>query len=301
MMILANQILIALFILKGIQYWFQYLEKDPGGRTQKNFTTSIVKQSIVESVKDRWMNGLLMSLARLLAPLICLTAEKEMVMSGKLARADITLTPEEYYARAIVVGVLSLLLIPLFIVIGLPILIPIGVAISGVLVYHFMTGYQDKLKEKKKEIELGLPGFIRSILYKLSETGTVSADLIRIFEDYMKVADPIFRYDVSVLVMEMKTKSIESALRNFNVRLGIVEVSFLCNALLGITRGEHQENALAVLAKDMDLKARENIKRELEKRPGKVTVATLPLVAVGGITLLYVVFASFLSNFSKLT
>lgn len=300
-MIIISQIFVIGLIMKGINEWFRYLEQDPGGRTQKNFTMSIVKQSITESIKDRWMNGILMTLARLFAPLIHFTPEKEMIMSGKLARANITLAPAEYYARAIVVGILSLFLLPIFFFVGLPILIPIGLAISGVLFYHFLTSYRDVLKKKKKEIELGLPGFIRSILYKLSETGTVSADLIRIFEDYMKVADPIFLYDVSVLVMEMKTKSIESALRNFNARLGIVEVSFLCNALLGITRGEHQENALAVLAKDMDLKARENLKRELGKRPGKVWLATIPLVAVGGITLIYVILSTFIHGLSQLT
>lgn len=300
-MIIITQLLMIACIMKGVNEWVRYLEKDPGSRTQKNFSQTIVKQSFVNHIKEKWTNEVLLQLTRLLACFIHFAPEKQNRMSGKLARAGITLSPEEYYARAFIVGILSLLLIPLIAIVGAPVFIPIGLGISGVLFYHFLTSYRDVLKKKKKEIELGLPGFIRSILYKLSETGTVSADLIRIFEDYMKIADPIFRYDVSVLVMEMKTKSIESALRNFNARLGIVEVSFLCNALLGITRGEHQENALAVLAKDMDLKARENLKRELEKRPGKVWLATIPLVAVGGITLLYVIISTFINNFSQLT
>ena len=69
-----------------------------------------------------------------------------------------------------------------------------------------MTDLKDKMKEKKNRIEIELPGFIRSILYKLddikddSKRAVVQVDLIQIFEDYLKVASDVFHYDISVLV-----------------------------------------------------------------------------------------------------
>ena len=81
-------------------------------------------------------------------------------------------------------------------------------------------------------------------------------DLIQVFEDYLKVSSEVFYYDIAVLILDMKAKDIETALRNFNERVGLVEVSFLTNALIGLYRGEHQAEALHYLAKDMDIKAR---------------------------------------------
>ncbi|QNU68918.1 hypothetical protein EHE19_016230 [Ruminiclostridium herbifermentans] len=158
-----------------------------------------------------------------------------------------------------------------------------------------MTDLKDKMKEKKNRIEIELPGFIRSILYKLddikddSKRAVVQVDLIQIFEDYLKVASDVFHYDISVLVMEMKAKDIETALRNFNERIGMTEVSFLVNALIGLYRGEHQEEALAYLARDMDIKAREALRKKLNKLPRRVKIASIPLVAVTLACLLYVI------------
>jgi hypothetical protein len=158
-----------------------------------------------------------------------------------------------------------------------------------------MTDLKDKLKEKKALIEMELPGFVRSILYKLedmrggNEKTVVQVDMIQIFEDYLKVSSEVFYYDIAVLIMEMKAKDIETALRNFNERIGLVEVSFLVNALIGLYRGEHQGEALMYLAKDMDIKAKEALRKNLNKLPGKVKIASIPLVVVTIASLLYVI------------
>ena len=120
-----------------------------------------------------------------------------------------------------------------------------------------------------------------------SKRAVVQVDLIQIFEDYLKVASDVFHYDISVLVMEMKAKDIETALRNFNERIGMTEVSFLVNALIGLYRGEHQGEALAYLARDMDIKAREALRKKLNKLPRRVKIASIPLVAVTPARLLY--------------
>ncbi|MBE6061909.1 MAG: hypothetical protein E7215_17360 [Clostridium sulfidigenes] len=158
-----------------------------------------------------------------------------------------------------------------------------------------MTDLKDQLKEKKKRIEIELPGFVRSILYRLEDNKhdgsrmVAQVDLIQIFEDYLKVASDAFQDDAAILVMEMKATDIETALRNFNERIGITDVSFLVNALIGLYRGEHQGEALSYLARDMDVKAKEALKKKLDNLPRRVKIASIPLVAVTLASLIYVI------------
>ena len=216
-------------------------------------------------------------------------------MASMLRRGGQELTPREYYARAILCALFTLPLALLFLMLGALKFAPLILLLSMVVYRHFMTDLNDQLKEKKKHIEMELPGFVRSILYRLEDSRhdgsrmVVQADLIQIFEDYLKVASDAFRDDVAILVMEMKAKDIETAFRNFNERLGITEVSFLVNALIGLHRGEHQGEALSYLARDMDIKARETLKKKLDNLPRRVKIASIPLVAITIISLFYVI------------
>jgi len=248
-----------------------------------------------EKTESRLLNRFVMPLVKPVSRLIPLDPVKEARMASTLRRGGLELTPKEYYARAIICAIFTLpLALPLF-VIGATNLVPIVLIFSIVVYFHFMTDLKDKMKEKKMRIKMELPGFVRSILYKLddikadSKKAVVQVDLIQIFEDYLKVASDVFYYDVSVLVMEMKAKDIEIALRNFNERIGLAEVSFLVNALIGLHRGEHQGEALAYLARDMDIKAKEVLKKKLNKLPRRIKIASIPLVAVTLASLLYVI------------
>ena len=248
-----------------------------------------------EKTGSRLLNRFVMPLVKPVSRLIPLDPVKEARMASTLRRGGLELTPKEYYARAIICAIFTLPLALLLFAIGATNLIPIVLTFSIVVYFHFMTDLKDKMKEKKMRIEMELPGFVRSILYKLddikadSKKAVVQVDLIQIFEDYLKVASDIFYYDVSVLVVEMKAKDIETALRNFNERIGLAEVSFLVNALIGLHRGEHQGEALAYLARDMDIKAKEALKKKLNKLPRRIKIASIPLVAVTLASLLYVI------------
>lgn len=248
-----------------------------------------------EATGTQLLNRLIMPLARPLSKLIPLDPMKEARMASMLRRGGQELTPREYYARAILCALFTLPLALLFLMLGALKFAPLILLLSMVVYRHFMTDLNDQLKEKKKHIEMELPGFVRSILYRLEDSRhdgsrmVVQADLIQIFEDYLKVASDAFRDDVAILVMEMKAKDIETAFRNFNERLGITEVSFLVNALIGLHRGEHQGEALSYLARDMDIKARETLKKKLDNLPRRVKIASIPLVAITIISLFYVI------------
>ena len=248
-----------------------------------------------EEPGKRILNRFVMPLVKPFARLIRLDPAKEAKMASMLRRGGLEMTPKEYYARAILCALFTLPLALLMFAIGAANIAPIVLRFSEVVYFHFTTDLKDKMKEKRNRIEMELPAFVRSILYKLddikggSNRAIVQVDLIQIFEDYLKVASEVFRYDVSVLVMEMKAKDIETALRNFNERIGLTDVSFLVNALIGLYRGEHQGEALSYLARDMDIKAKEALKKKLNKLPRRIKIASIPLVAVTLASLLYVI------------
>lgn len=252
-------------------------------------------QAEKENMGAKLLNIFVMPLVKPVSQYIKITPEKEMKMAATLKRGGLDLKPREYYARAIICAAFTLPFSLLILAAGAVNIAPITLIFSIMVYFHFMTDLKDKLKEKKALIEMELPSFVRSILYKLddlrdnNEKTVVQVDLITIFEDYLKVSSEVFYYDIAVLIMEMKAKDIETALRNFNERVGLVEVSFLCNALIGLYRGEHQREALMYLAKDMDIKAKEALRKKLNRLPRKIKIASIPLVAVTLGSLLYVI------------
>lgn len=242
--------------------------------------------------KTQLYNVIVLPLIKPVSLLVKLESEKEIMYAAKLKRAGVNLSPKEYYARAIIMSVISLFLSFLMLLIGARLLIFVTLILSVVIYIHFITEINDILKQKKEAIEWGLPSFIRSIIYKIgnNEDGSVKADLIDIFEDYYKVINSskenlIFQYDIAVLITEMKSMNIEIALRNFDERVGMTPVTFLVQSLIGINRGENQNLRLETLASDMSKLAKENLKRELDKRPEKIKGVNLYLTIIGIITL----------------
>ena len=253
-----------------------------------------IVQAEKEKAENQLLNRFIMPIARPASRLIPIDPVKEARMASMLRRGGLELTPREYYARAILCAFFTFPLALLFFAIGATNLVPFVLIFAVVIYFHFTTDLKDQLKAKKKSIEMELPSFIRSILYKLSDLkgggkAVVQVDLIGIFEDYLKVASEVFYHDVAMLVMEMKSTDIETGLRNFNERLGLTEVAFLVNALIGLHRGEHQGEALAYLARDMDIKAREGLRKKLNTLPRRVKIASIPLVAITLASLLYVI------------
>ena len=91
-----------------------------------------------------------------------------------------------------------------------------------------------------------------------------------------------------MLILDMKAKGIEEGLNRFNNRLNIPEVGLLTDALIGIKRGEKQSDVLENLAREMDARLRDMQLKELEKRPGKVIRACIPIFGVSVLIVFYI-------------
>jgi len=230
-------------------------------------------------------DALLIPFSLFLSGFIRFTEDRRILLQRKLDMAELDISPELYYARGVSAAAVMLLFIPFTIVLGSYYLAPIIIIVALMSFFHFTNKANVIITQKREVIENALPSFIRAIVNKMTGSDVVAVDLIEIFRDYHKVADDAFKHDVGILIVDMETQDVETGIRRFENRLGVLEVTHLCNALISMSQGNDQSLMLFKLASDMDVKTRENNQRMLDKLPGKVILACMPLVVVGVITL----------------
>ena len=245
-----------------------------------------------QSVIDILLTLIVMPIVKLVSPFIMIAEYKEIRMVKQLKRAGIPLTPKEYYARSIVMAVLATVVSYILLVLAVRSMSMVS-AVLGVLVYfHFDGEVKDKLKAKDRLIEAELPKFIRAIVQGLR----TEKDIIKLLETYQTIAGEGFKYDIEVLIMDLKSGNFEEGMTEFEKRLGNSYVSRLAKALIAVNRGDDQSSMLNYLLSDMGLLAKEMMQRELNKRPGRVKMLVIPIVLVAVISLFYVIGANLFSS-----
>jgi len=75
----------------------------------------------------------------------------------------------------------------------------------------------------------------------------------------------------------MKTGNHELALRRFDARISLPQLSALVSVLCGVYQGVDQRTSLLILEQDIRTTEREMLRREMEKRPGRIKVASFIL------------------------
>ena len=113
--------------------------------------------------------------------------------------------------------------------------------------------------------------------------------IIKLMETYQTIAGPELKYDIEVLIMDLKSGNFEERMTEFDKRLGNSYVSRLSKALIAVNRGDDQSSMLNYLLSDMGLLAKEMMQRELNKRPGRVKMLVIPIVIVAVAALFYVI------------
>lgn len=238
-----------------------------------------------ESLAVRLENLALRPLVRLVSPLIRLEPYKERQLAQQLGRAEIRLSPSEYYAKAILISAAAGILACAAAGIVTPSMIPVSIVLAVIIYIHLMGEVKDKLKAKDKLIESELPRFVRAIVQGLR----TEPDIIKLFENYLTIAKPGLQYDLEILVMELKSGNFEEAMNNFDRRVGNAYVSRLTKALTAQNQGSNQDTTLHHLMSDMSTLAHETLRRELDKRPGKVRMLVIPVVILGIATLFFTI------------
>ena len=229
-----------------------------------------------EEKRDFWNSSLMRMLTGFASRFVYLASSTEEVLERQLSRAGLTLTPKEFTARRYVILFFGV----------------IGAAACGLLNFWLgaalcvlLTGYGlmkqrdmllSKLKEKDEAISLEMPRFVRTICRNLRGNRDIYAALF----SYRKVSGPVLATELDILLAHMRVGNIQSALQQFQTRLGSEEVFRLCSALLEIDRGIDQTATLDYLADDMAHQAKLRVKQQLSTRPAKMRRTYYPAVGV---------------------
>ena len=239
-----------------------------------------------QSVGDQFYTIVTYPLTKAMSKFIHIDIYRSKKLTKDLERAGINLTPEEYHAKAYVTSVLTILSSFFLIPLGLPI-ITMGVIMLGVILYFKeRQAVTDKLKKINGHILEELPRFIRTYNNSLKS----SKDILRFMEKYRKIAGCEFKYDLDILITELKTGNTEEALQRFDDRVNIPQLSTFVSGVIGTSKGIDQATFFYLMEQDMKILARENIKREIAKRPGKIKKATIAVGVMMFILYLYPIF-----------
>lgn len=257
--------------------------------TARGVKTAVRSQ---QSLLDYLLTVVVMPIVTVVSPFIVIADYKEKQMTKQLMRAGIPLSPKEYYARSIVIAVIVTVLSYIMLVVTVKNMRIVAVILGVVVYFHFSGEIKDKLKVKDRLIEAELPKFIRAIVQGLR----TEKDIIKLLETYQTIAGNGLKYDIEVLIMDLKSGNFEEGMTEFEKRLGNSYVSRLSKALIAINRGDDQSSMLNYLLSDMGLLAKEMMQRELNKRPGRVKILVIPIVIIAVVALFYVIGANLFSS-----
>ncbi len=163
-----------------------------------------------------------------------------------------------------------------------------GVLMAVLVVPFLLLKMRDRLtariREKDNAIGRELPIFVGTICRNLHH----DRDLYRVISSYRKVAGWALGQELDKLLADMQAGNTQKALLRFQRRLGTGEASQLCSALADLTMGTDQTATLRYLADTMAVKAKENIRKELSKRPNQMRATYYPAMGVCVAMTLYV-------------
>ena len=239
-----------------------------------------------QSIGERFYTSVTYPLTKIISKFIRMEGYQKRKLEKDLQRAGINLTPAEYYAKAYVTAGLVILSSFLFIPLGLP-MITMCVMILGIMLFFKeRQSVKEKLNKINGKILDELPRFVRTYNNSLKS----SKDILKFMERYRKIAGDDFKYDLDILITDLKTGNTEEALQRFDERVNIPQLSTFISGVIGTSKGIDQETFFYLTEQDMKILARENTKREIAKRPGKIKKATVAVGVMMFLLYLYPIF-----------
>jgi len=245
---------------------------------------------------DAWAAFPLKQLLALTARLVYLDEAAATRLRKTLAKAELNITPQEYTARRVLIaafgiGMTALCLLSRFY---------FGIVVALLLTVYLLMRQRDALnaKVRKKDFQIAqeMPRFVRTICRSLQS----NRDLESVIGAYCKVAGPELGGELDILLAEMKSGNVQTALLHFEDRLGSPEAFRLCSALRDMSLGVDQTATLSYMADDMARQARENVKKELSLRPGKMRRTYYPAIGVCIAMILYVLVVYVIHNLNSI-
>lgn len=254
----------------------QKADAGPRAGYQADFSRTVTDAALRAKLAMRYRagEGVYGVLKRALSKLIIISPERRGTVENKLTRAGYKVKAEEFYADVIIRVVGVYLLVPVFLLLDIKVAAA-GTVILGLGLYYKWAGEPDsRLRGITAAISDELPRFISVLGYSMS----TDRDLKQTVERYLKIAKPALRYDLELLLLELKAGNNAEALKRFDTRVGIPQLSSFVSGLIDAGRGVDQKTFFYLMEENMKLMFIENRKKELSRRPVKVKKA---IIAVG--------------------
>lgn len=245
---------------------------------------------------DAWAAFPLKQLLAFTAHIVYVDERQAQRLSRSLSKASLTLTPREFMARKYLIIASGVCLMALCYSLSFYVGIVMGLLISVFALMRQRDMLNAKIKKKERTILDEMPRFVRSICRSLQS----DRDLYNVISAYRKVAGPELGGELEVLLAEMNSGNVQNALVHFEERIGTSEASRLCGALRDMSMGIDQTVTLNYIADDMARQAKENIRKELSLRPGKMRRTYYPAIAICIAMVMYVLVVYVINNLNNL-
>ena len=224
--------------------------------------------------KGKLEKNFIMPLARMFSRFIIMDSLREATMMEDLTRMNVKMTPREYYGRSFVLSLFFVLLgIPFGLFLGTWAMVAF-VIIAIVLFIMSINDDRNKIRALNHEIEDELPRMIETLDYTMK----VDRDLITFFGGYTGHSGPALQPEIHLLVFELESMDGEIALQRFAERLRLPPVINVVQVLISIYQGVQQHDSLRQLKQDMRNTKKENMLREIEKRPRKAMIVHIGML-----------------------
>ena len=266
---IALQILIAAIAAVGLGCILADVFKIPKYPVSKAITSLGKRKNKKTNPLDIWLGDL----ANLIASKLRLNEYKRLQLKIDLESADMTLSPEQYVANAIVKALfIGAFAIPfLFFA---PIISIIVVAIAVVIYFSEYKKVGNIIKEKRRQIEAELPRLVSNI----DKTLAHSRDVLGILDSYREHAGEELRRELDITVADMRSGNYEVALTRLESRVGSSMMSDVTRGLVSVIRGDKTDVYWGNLVLKFSDYQRTLLKNEANKAPKRVRKLSMALL-----------------------
>ena len=266
---IALQIIIATIAAIGLGCILADVFKIPKYPVSKAITSLGKRKNKKTNPLDIWLGDL----ANLIASKLRLNEYNRLQLKIDLESADMTLSPEQYVANAIVKALfIGAFAIPfLFFA---PIISIIVVAIAVVIYFSEYKKVGNIIKEKRRQIEAELPRLVSNI----DKTLVHSRDVLGILDSYREHAGEELRRELDITVADMRSGNYEVALTRLESRVGSSMMSDVTRGLVSVIRGDKTDVYWGNLVLKFSDYQRTLLKNEANKAPKRVRKLSMALL-----------------------
>ena len=266
---IALQLIISTIAAIGLAFILADVFKIPKYPVSKAITSLGKRKNKKTNPLDIWLGDL----ANLIASKLRLNEYKRLQLKIDLDSADMSISPEQYVANAIV----KALFIGVFAIPFLFFAPIISVIVVAIAVANYFSEYKkigNIIKEKRRQIEAELPRLVSNI----DKTLAHSRDVLGILDSYREHAGEELRRELDITVADMRSGNYEVALTRLESRVGSSMMSDVTRGLVSVIRGDKTDVYWGNLVLKFSDYQRTLLKNEANKAPKRVRKLSMALL-----------------------